>query len=103
MSDPPTESLHRLFRHDPGLFARVAPLLGIAIPDISNATVLFSGTGNRGSLACRGNTLLQLETAGQERFLLLIEAQDRQDRRRPAHWAHHSHICGPSIDCPQLC
>ncbi|MFH8973180.1 hypothetical protein [Streptomyces sp. NPDC017890] len=89
MSSPPAESLHRLFRHDPGLFARVAPLLGIAVPAITEATVLFSGVGNWGSLACRGSTLLQLETAGQESFLLLIEAQDRQDRRRPAHWAHH--------------
>ncbi|MBU6535569.1 hypothetical protein ACFUIW_11855 [Streptomyces sp. NPDC057245] len=90
MSDSPAESMHRLFRHDPGLFARVAPLLGIAVPDITKATVLFSGTGNWGSLACRGNTLLQCETAGQESFLLLIEAQDRRDHRRPAHWAHHA-------------
>ncbi|MEU8552589.1 hypothetical protein AB0C80_01215 [Streptomyces anthocyanicus] len=89
MSDPPAESLHRLFRHDPGLFARVAPLLGIAVPAVTKASVLFSGSGNWGALGCRGNTLLQLETAGQETFLLLIEAQSRQDHLRPAHWAHH--------------
>ncbi|MFD6190627.1 hypothetical protein [Streptomyces sp. NPDC060275] len=89
MPSPPVDAMHRLFHQDPGLFARVAPQLGIAVPTITQATVLFSGAGNWSAPACRGSTVLQLETAGQENFLLLIEAQDRQDRRRPAHWAHH--------------
>jgi len=89
MVSPPHEAMHRIFQHDPGLFSRVAPLLGIAVPTIVETTVLPSAIDTDSPGGCRRNTQLHLETAGKGAFLLLIEAQDRRDPRRPAHWAHH--------------
>ncbi|MDQ0788592.1 hypothetical protein [Streptomyces sp. B3I8] len=89
MLSPPHEAMHRIFQHDPGLFSRVAPLLGIAVPTIVETTVLPSAIDTNSPAGCRRNTQLHLETAGRGSFLLLIEAQDRRASRRPAHWAHH--------------
>ncbi|CAM5307436.1 MULTISPECIES: hypothetical protein [Streptomyces] len=89
MVSPPHEAMHRIFRHDPDLFGRLAPRLGIAVPPIVETTPLLSAVDGSSPVACSRNTQLHVRTAGQEEFQLLIEAQDRRDPARPAHWAHH--------------
>lgn len=89
MTSPPHHAMLHVFRHDPNLFSRMAPRLGIAVPTIAETTPLLSAADGSSPVACQWNTQLHLKTAGQEAFQLLIEAQDRRDPGRPAHWAHH--------------
>lgn len=66
--------------HVPRLQARSRPLL-------------LSSVDPWSPVACEGNTLLRLDTEGQESFLLSIEAEEARDPRKTAHWAHHvSHL-----------
>ncbi|MGW0882233.1 hypothetical protein [Streptomyces sp. NPDC002671] len=66
----------------------MAPILGIAVPALVEATTLLS-IDTPGIAGCRSNTQLCLETAEGETFQLLIEAQDRRDPVRSTHWARH--------------
>lgn len=89
MTSSPHHAMVRVFQHDPDLFGRMAPRLGIAVPAIAETTPLLSAADGSSPVACRWNTQLHLKTAGQEDLQLLIEAQDRRDPHRPVHWAHH--------------
>ncbi|MFF7111931.1 hypothetical protein ACFY91_06435 [Streptomyces albogriseolus] len=89
MTSPPHHAMFRVFQHDPDLFGRMAPRLGIAVPAIVETTPLLSAVDGSSPVACQWNTQLRLKTAGQEELQLLIEAQDRRDPDKPVHWAHH--------------
>ncbi|MCM2514145.1 hypothetical protein NC658_12865 [Streptomyces griseoincarnatus] len=89
MTSPPHHAMVRVFQHDPDLFGRMAPRLGIAVPAIVETTPLLSAADGSSPVACRWNTQLHLKTAGREELQLLIEAQDRRDPDKPMHWAHH--------------
>ncbi|MCX4477671.1 hypothetical protein OOK44_14610 [Streptomyces cellulosae] len=89
MTSPPHHAMFRVLQHDPDLFGRMAPRLGIAVPAIVESTPLLSAADGSSPVACQWNTQLHLKTAGQEELQLLIEAQDRRDSDKPVHWAHH--------------
>ncbi|WP_217245644.1 hypothetical protein [Streptomyces sp. AC602_WCS936] len=83
------EAMHRIFRHDPGLFSRVSGFLGIDVPRPIGATALPTDLTETDPVERRVDTLLRFETAEQGPFLLAVEAQGKRDPDKPASWAYY--------------
>ncbi|WP_255955118.1 hypothetical protein [Streptomyces odontomachi] len=89
MVSPPHEAMHRIFQHDPGLFTRVSEVLGIAVPAPDKVTVMPTDLTETSAVERRVDTLLRLESAERDAFLLAVEAQGKQDAAKPASWAYY--------------
>ncbi|WP_121748510.1 hypothetical protein [Streptomyces sp. E2N166] len=83
------EAMHRIFRHDPGLFSRVSGFLGIDVPRPIGAKALPTDLTETDPVERRVDTLLRFETAEQGPFLLAVEAQGKRDPDKPASWAYY--------------
>ncbi|WP_433564305.1 hypothetical protein ACQP1O_02490 [Nocardia sp. CA-151230] len=86
------EAMHRLFRSHPEVFGRAFETLGLPFPDPREVALLPNDLTEIDPIERRVDTLLRLET-DEGPFLLLVEAQARNDRRKPGSWAYYlSHV-----------
>lgn len=83
------EAMHRLFQHDPGVFARAFRALELPFDDPAEVAVLTNDLTEIRPLERRVDTLLQITTVSGDPFLLLVEAQGRQDPDKPSAWAYY--------------
>ncbi|MFJ4619110.1 hypothetical protein [Streptomyces sp. NPDC088812] len=84
------EAMHHIFRHDPGLFSRVSQVLGFPVPAPLKVTVMPTDLTETSPVERRVDTLLRLESAERDAFLLAIEAQGKKDPVKPASWAYYT-------------
>ncbi|RDI55834.1 hypothetical protein [Nocardia mexicana] len=82
------EAMHRIFRHDPGIFARAFRVMDLPLPDPVAVDLMPTDLTEIEPLERRVDTLLRIETADGA-FLLLVEAQSRDDPDKPAAWAYY--------------
>ncbi|WP_069166371.1 hypothetical protein [Nocardia altamirensis] len=86
------EAMHRLFQHDPGTFARAFRALHLPFPDPTEVILLSTDLTEPTPVERRADTVLRIETATGP-FLLLVEAQSKEDATRPPAWAYYlSHL-----------
>lgn len=89
MVSSPHEVMHRIFQEDPGLFARTARTIGIPFADPVSSKPLPTDVTEIYPLERRIDTVLSIETAGSERYILAIEAQSKQDPDKLASWTYY--------------
>ncbi len=83
------EAMHRIFQEDPGIFARTFRALGIPFSDPVAVSLLPTDLTETAPLERRVDTLLRFDTAEDDGFLLLVEAQGKKDSAKPASWAYY--------------
>lgn len=82
------EAMHRIFQHDPGMFARAFRALHVPLEDPLEVALLPTDLTEVRPLERRVDTLLRITTAAG-RFLLLVEAQGEDDPDKPSAWAYY--------------
>ncbi|MDO3649376.1 hypothetical protein [Nocardia mangyaensis] len=82
------EAMHRIFRHDPGTFARVFHALDLPFPDPLEVEHLSVDLTEIEPIERRADTVLRIVTA-ESSFLLVVEAQNKRDDTRPGAWAYY--------------
>ncbi|WP_040800559.1 hypothetical protein [Nocardia higoensis] len=82
------EAMHRIFQHDPGVFARAFRALDLPFPDPIDVALLPTDLTETRPLERRVDTLLRIGTAEGD-FLLLVEAQHKPDPGKPPAWAYY--------------
>ncbi|MEV6279427.1 hypothetical protein [Nocardia sp. NPDC051832] len=88
MVSPQHEAMHRLFQHDPGTFARAFRTLGLPFPDPHEVALLSTDLTEPAPIERRADTILRIGSSHGP-FLLLVEAQRRQNNHKPAAWAYY--------------
>ncbi len=81
--------MHQIFREDPGLFARALPKAGIALPEPMAFQLLDTDLTEIRPLERRVDTLLRIDTAGGESYLLAVEMQGRRDPDKLNSWTYY--------------
>ncbi|MEV1066836.1 hypothetical protein [Streptomyces sp. NPDC050263] len=89
MVSSPHEAMHRIFRDDPGLFARVLPRAGIPFPEPTEIRALDTDLTEIKPLERRVDTLLRVDTADGGSFLLAVEAQSRPVQNKLNSWTYY--------------
>ncbi|WP_225724822.1 MULTISPECIES: hypothetical protein [unclassified Nocardia] len=82
------EAMHELFKRDPGVFARAFRTLGLPFDDPLETDLLSTDLTETEPLERRADTILRIRTATGT-FLLLVEAQGKEDNDKPASWAYY--------------
>ncbi|ATL67531.1 hypothetical protein [Nocardia terpenica] len=82
------EAMHQIFRHDPGVFARAFRALDLPLPDPIEVTLVPTDLTEIEPVERRIDTLLRIATE-EGAFLLLVEAQGRDDLDKPGAWAYY--------------
>lgn len=82
------EAMHRLFQHDPGTFARAFRALHLPFPDPIEVIILSTDLTDPAPVERRADTVLRIETHTGP-FLLLVEAQGKEDPTRASAWAYY--------------
>ncbi|WP_024804642.1 hypothetical protein [Nocardia sp. BMG51109] len=82
------EAMHRIFRHDPGVFARAFRALDLPFPEPRAVDLLPTDLTEIVPLEHRVDSLLRIDT-GEGAYLLLVEAQSQDDPDKPAAWAYY--------------
>ncbi|MFI6040742.1 hypothetical protein ACIA8C_03845 [Nocardia sp. NPDC051321] len=82
------EALHRIFQHDPGMFARTFRELKVPLGVPSEVALLPTDLTEIRPLERRVDTLLRFTTSAG-RFLLLVEAQGECDPDKPSAWTYY--------------
>lgn len=82
------EAMHRIFRHDPGVFARAFRAMDLPFPDPVSVDLMPTDLTEIAPLERRVDSLLRIGTA-EGAFLLLVEAQSQDDPDKPAAWAYY--------------
>ncbi|MFG2029623.1 hypothetical protein [Streptomyces sp. NPDC048825] len=90
MVSSPHEAMHRIFQDHPGLFSGVSEVLGVRFAPPTSVTILPTDLTETRPLERRVDTLLRLETEGEEPLLLAVEAQGKKDPHKPASWAYYA-------------
>ncbi|SDM69381.1 hypothetical protein SAMN04487981_102283 [Streptomyces sp. cf386] len=83
------EAMHRIFQDHPGLFSGVSKVLGIDFAPPTSVTVLPNDLTETSPVERRVDTLVRLDTEGDEPLLLAIEAQSNKAPDKPASWAYY--------------
>lgn len=89
MAGSPHEVMHRLFQHDPGVFARAFRALGLPFDDPAEVAVFTNDLTEIRPLERQVDTLLRITTVRDGAFLLLVEAQNKKDDDKPGAWAYY--------------
>ncbi|NUP27787.1 MAG: hypothetical protein HOQ44_14025, partial [Nocardia sp.] len=89
MVGSPHEVMHRLFQHDPGIFARAFRALGLPFGDPEEVAVFTNDLTEIRPLERQVDTLLRITTVHDGAFLLLVEAQNKKDDDKPGAWAYY--------------
>ncbi|PXX69046.1 hypothetical protein DFR70_102732 [Nocardia tenerifensis] len=82
------EAMHRIFQHDPGMFARAFRALHVPLDDPLEVALLPNDLTEIRPLERRVDTLLRFTTVAG-RFLLLVEAQGDDHPDKPSAWAYY--------------
>ncbi|CAM4528947.1 hypothetical protein NONI108955_44845 [Nocardia ninae] len=82
------EAMHRIFQHDPKMFARAFRALDVPLDDPTEVVLLPTDLTEVRPLERRVDTLLRFTTATGQ-FLLLVEAQGEDDPAKPSAWAYY--------------
>lgn len=86
------EAMHRLFQSHPEVFGRAFAALGLPFPHPTAVSLLPNDLTEIDPIERRVDTLLRLDT-DEGPFLLLVEAQGKDDPKKPAAWAYYvSHV-----------
>jgi hypothetical protein len=83
------EAMHRIFQEGPGIFARTFARLGIPFTEPLAVSLLSTDLTEIKPLERRLDTLLQIDTADGESYLLAVEAQGRKDADKGGSWAYY--------------
>jgi hypothetical protein len=83
------EAMHRIFQEDPGIFARTFERLGLPITKPIAVSLLPTDLTEIQPLERRVDTLLQIDTADGESYVLAVEAQGRKDADKGGSWAYY--------------
>ncbi|MER7374694.1 hypothetical protein [Streptomyces lanatus] len=90
MVSSPHEALHRIFRADPGLFARLLPRAGIGFPEHTAIEPLDTDLTEIRPLERRVDSLFRVHAAGEEGgFLLAVESQGKPDPDKHNSWTYY--------------
>ncbi len=81
------EAMHRLFQHDPGVFARATRALGLSFPDPISVEILTTDATEIKPLERRIDTVLRITTS-EGAYVLPIEAQGRKDQDKESTWPY---------------
>ncbi|MEC3915615.1 hypothetical protein [Nocardia sp. CDC160] len=95
------EAMHRIFQHDPAMFARAFRALALPFPDPTEVTVLTTDLTEHRPLERRVDTLLRIAT-GQGEFLLIVEAQGHSDAGKPSAWTYYIAHLSAKYDLPVI-
>ncbi|MFF0490321.1 hypothetical protein ACFYTQ_14990 [Nocardia sp. NPDC004068] len=95
------EVMHRIFQHDPTVFARAFRALGLPFPDPMEVVLETCDLTEIKPVERRVDTVLRIESA-QGSFLLLVEAQQRDDLDKPAAWAYYVAYCHAKYRIPVI-
>ncbi|GAB4584227.1 RpnC/YadD family protein [Nocardia sp. IFM 10818] len=82
------EAMHRLFQSHPEVFGRAFTALNLPFPEPRSVALLPNDLTEIEPLERRVDTLLRIDTA-EGPFLLLVEAQGRDDKRKFSAWAYY--------------
>ncbi|MEU6584631.1 hypothetical protein [Nocardia sp. NPDC046763] len=82
------EAMHRLFQRHPDVFGRAFDALNLPFPKPNTVALLPNDLTEIEPLERRVDTLLRVDT-DEGPFLLLVEAQSRDDKRKPSAWAYY--------------
>ncbi|MFF1662342.1 hypothetical protein ACWGLJ_30745 [Streptomyces sp. NPDC055898] len=83
------EAMHRIFQEDPGVFARTFRTLGLPFPEPVAVSLMPTDLTEIQPLERRVDTLLRIDAAGGDSYLLAVEAQGKKDRGKPGSWAYY--------------
>lgn len=96
------EALHRIFREDPGIFARSFDRLGIPFAKPVAVTLLPADLTEIHPVERRVDTLVQVDTVEGESYLLVVESQGRRDPRKHGSWAYYLTYLYAKYEMPPL-
>ncbi|WP_067544537.1 hypothetical protein [Nocardia crassostreae] len=82
------EAMHRLFRRHPEVFGHAFAELNLPFPEPRSVALLPNDLTEIEPLERRVDTLLRIDT-GEGPFLLLVEAQGRDDKKKFSAWAYY--------------
>ncbi|MGW1743607.1 hypothetical protein ACWCPQ_32970 [Nocardia sp. NPDC001965] len=83
------EAMHRIFQHDPGVFARAFHKLKLPFATPEQVELLPTDLTEIRPIERRVDTLLRV-TTGEGPFLLIVEAQTGKDPQKPDAWAYYA-------------
>ncbi|MEV7284455.1 hypothetical protein AB0O01_07840 [Streptomyces sp. NPDC093252] len=90
MVSSPHDAMHRIFRDDPGLFARLLPRAGIAFPEYYSIDPLDTDLTEIRPMERRVDSLFRVRAASDEGgFLLAVEAQGKKDPDKRNSWTYY--------------
>ncbi|KOT38531.1 hypothetical protein ADK41_15540 [Streptomyces caelestis] len=90
MVSSPHEALHRIFRVDPGLFARLLPRAGIRFPEHTAIEPLDTDLTEIRPLERRVDSVFRVRVAGEEGgFVLAVEAQGKPEPDKHNSWTYY--------------
>ncbi|MCW1094752.1 hypothetical protein OJ963_12360 [Streptomyces sp. RS2] len=90
MVSSPHEALHRIFRVDPGLFARLLPRAGIDFPEHTTIEPLDTDLTEIRPLERRVDSVFRVRVPGEEGgFLLAVESQGKPDPDKHSSWTYY--------------
>ncbi|GHA79227.1 hypothetical protein GCM10010392_00620 [Streptomyces clavifer] len=81
--------MHRIFQEDPGIFTGTFRTLGIPFPDPVAVSLLPTDLTETKPLERRVDTLLRVDTADGDGYLLAVEAQVRKDPAKHSSWTYY--------------
>ncbi|MGC0383366.1 hypothetical protein [Streptomyces sp. SAI-129] len=90
MVSSPHEALHRIFRVDPGLFARLLPRVGIDFPEHTAIEPLDTDLTEIRPLERRVDSVFRVHVPGEEGgFVLAVESQGKPDPDKYNSWTYY--------------
>lgn len=90
MVSSPHEALHRIFRMDPGLFARLLPRAGIGFPEHTAIEPLDTDLTEIRPLERRVDSVFRVRVPGEESgFVLAVESQGKPDPDKHNSWTYY--------------
>ncbi|WP_250289511.1 hypothetical protein [Streptomyces atroolivaceus] len=89
MVSAPHEAMHRVFQEYPSLLSGLSDVLGLELPPVASAELLTVDLTETEPLERRVDTLLRIKTENDGPFLLVVEAQGKQDPGKTASWPYY--------------
>lgn len=89
MVSSPHEAMHRIFQEDPGLFARALRPHGLDIAEPVSCTPVPNDATTVEPLERRIDTVLQLKEPDGSEYLLVVEAQSKEDPAKHSSWPYY--------------
>ncbi|WP_405494789.1 hypothetical protein [Nocardia sp. NBC_00511] len=95
------EAMRRLFQHHPEVFGRAFDALNLPFPRPTTVSLLPNDLTEIEPLERRVDTLLRIDT-DEGPFLLLVEAQGKNEKGKPSAWAYYLAHVHAKYDLPPV-